>query len=254
MSKWRPSNHNIYVIPDIHGQLDSLTLILDRILPLKKKDPKDKIIFLGDYIDRGFKSPELLDLLIDLKEKYKDQVIFLRGNHEQMLLNALKPHHNSDKYLFWMRNGGENTLFSYLEKAKANIDNPYILPRNRIADYIPKNHLDFLNSLDYYYELDNFFFVHGGMDPTEHPSLQAGEVLMWDRSLYIYMASNPGYEAPWEKCIVTGHNSEFEDPLILNKFIMLDSSSCGRLNVLELNSRTGFYAKPGKKRLIKMAI
>ena len=91
MSKWRPSNLNcLYVIPDIHGAYSLLEKILKRILPLRKSDGgQDKIIFLGDYIDRHVDSHKVLDRIIELKEKYGDSVICLCGNHELMFLEGL---------------------------------------------------------------------------------------------------------------------------------------------------------------------
>ena len=79
MSKWRPSEQNcIYVIPDVHGAIDPLNKICDRILPLRKSDGgKDKLIFLGDYIDRHVDSHKVIDFCIELEKKYPHQVIFL---------------------------------------------------------------------------------------------------------------------------------------------------------------------------------
>ena len=73
MSKWRPSSENIYVIGDIHGKYSALKLILNRILPIRKQD---LLIFLGDYVDRGPDSYNVINELIKLKNKY-DNVICL---------------------------------------------------------------------------------------------------------------------------------------------------------------------------------
>ena len=88
-TKWRPNKDgdNIYTIGDIHGQLHQLKLILKSILPLRKNEGvQDRIIFLGDYVDRNKNSHLVLDLLIDLKKKYKSKLMFLKGNHEDMFM------------------------------------------------------------------------------------------------------------------------------------------------------------------------
>src|SRR5271157_3308563 len=85
MSKWRPSPACIFIIPDIHGHYSCLNLILKRILPLRIQD---QLIFLGDYIDRGPNSNKVINKLIELKKLFPEQVVFLRGNHEELLLQS----------------------------------------------------------------------------------------------------------------------------------------------------------------------
>ena len=254
MGKWRPSELNcLYVIPDIHGMYDQLNLILKRILPLRKSDGgKDLLVFLGDYIDRREDSHKVVDLLIDLKKKYSDQIIFLRGNHEQMLLDAIKPSVTSYDYLFWMKNGGENSLLGYLRRAKQEIDNPYTIERMRVRDYIPLKHIEFFESLRHYYEFEDYIFVHAGCDPTKLLYNQDKTALIFDRSLYSIVRDRLNkVPLPWEKVVVTGHNGGKEhDVLIRSKFMMLDMSYKSNLLVMELRSMTGFVAKKGKKRLV----
>jgi serine/threonine protein phosphatase 1 len=262
MSKWRPSEQCLYVIPDIHGQYYQLELILSRILPLRTINGiKDQIVFLGDYIDRGKYSPQVVDRIIDLKLEYPDQIITIRGNHELMIMNAIKPSKTSDDYILWMKNGGLETLSSYLDLSDQHMDNPYELLRSRIHDFIPKKHKDFFTGLDYYYETDDFIFVHGGCDPLLPLEEHSKQFMSWDRSLFQFVSNlveiskrdNIELQLNWEKCIITGHNgSKRQEPLICPKFMMLDCSGIGKLIVLEVNSMEGFYAKKGKKRLVKL--
>ena len=252
-TKWRPTPLNcLYVIPDIHGQLGQLKVILNAILPLRKSDGgKDKLIFLGDYIDRGPQTPELIDLLIELKAKYKDQIIFLTGNHEQMMLNALSPSPTSNKYLFWLNNGGAQTLSAYLDRANQHMDNVYELMRGRAKDFIPKEHIEFLKSLIPYYETDQFIFVHAGCDPTVPLSSQQLEELVWDNSIFDLVRQQKG-QALWQKTVVTGHSGQQSGlPYVSEKFLMLDCSYGKRLLVVELNSMEAFFAGRGKKTLVK---
>ncbi|NJO18697.1 MAG: hypothetical protein HC877_24115 [Thioploca sp.] len=99
-----------------------------------------------------------------------------------MLLDALKPSVDSNKYLLWMRTGGEFTLLGYLKRAGENCDNPYSIMRARLSSFIPKNHIEFLENLDWYYENGNDIFVHAGCDPMQSLLKQDKQVLIWDRS------------------------------------------------------------------------
>src|SRR5690606_32721862 len=109
-------------------------------------------------------------------------------------------------YKSWMRYGGVETLQGYLQRygkkaEKSNFQdpysdntgviynpeelmNPYSLARQRIKDFVPQEHKDFINSCDLYHETDDFIFVHGGCDPLKPMSEQSQEHLIWDRSLY----------------------------------------------------------------------
>jgi len=269
MSKWRPADKNcIYVIGDIHGKYSQLKLILNRILPLRKTDGgKDKLIFLGDYVDRHVDSHKVLDELIKLKKKYKDQVVFLKGNHELMMLEGLETSATSEKYLFWMRNGGEETLSGYINRNSFEdeldedyrldknryVKNPYLFPRFRAADMVPKEHIEFLKECQLYYELDNYVFAHAGWNPGLKGKDQDEKMLLWDNwdcallnTIKTYVRAN--IVLPWKETIVTGHY--WKGPVIYDKYLMLDVSGYGNLIIMELHSRQGFIAQPKKNRLV----
>lgn len=258
MSKFRPADSCIYVIPDIHGMYNQLELILRRILPLRKTGRHlDHLIFLGDYIDRRIESYKVIDLIIKTKEKSPDQVITLLGNHELMMLEAIKPDSDIFKYSLWMGNGGEDTLLGYLRRSNSDVENPYLINRNSIERFIPDNHIKFLESLVPYYETDDYIFVHGGCDPFISLDCQDPKILVWDRSVYNQSVNinRNNLSCPWNKVIITGHNGTMKGkPFICDKFMMLDGSCAEKVCVWELNSMTGFYALKGNKRLVKESI
>lgn len=265
MSKWRPSTPCIYVIPDIHGKIDLLEKICDRILPLRTTGGvKDKIIFLGDYIDRGPNSPQVLDFIINLKKKYNEQIITIKGNHEDILLNAcglnsliINPSTMDSSHLMWLKNGGVQTICSYLD-LKGLKTNPYFIKPHRIAQIIPESHISFLKNLQSYYETDNFIFMHGGCDPSIPLEYQSETTFIWDRSLCrsVINKIKNGETLKWKKTIVTGHNGAIMNgrPLINEKFMMLDLNDDSRLLVVELNSCDAFLAKSGASRLVKFSL
>ncbi|MDQ3534446.1 MAG: serine/threonine protein phosphatase [Bacteroidota bacterium] len=131
-----------YIITDIHGCLKTFMYLVRDIMAL---NPDDNLYLLGDYIDRGPDSKGILDLIIELKEK-GFKVFPLRGNHEQFVLNATK---GLQRHQFWLENGGHQTLASF--NAETVFD-------------IPQKYIDFIESLPYYFELENYFLVHAGFN------------------------------------------------------------------------------------------
>jgi len=263
MSKWRPSPRNcIYVIPDIHGAADLLQLILDRILPLRKSDGgKDQIVFLGDYVDRHKDSPRVLDMLIELEKKYPSQTAYLMGNHEYFILQALDclpgrvvtPQTKHHAMNMWLMNGGFDTVAAYMERAGLEVGWGG-LPAHRILDIIPKAHIEFLQRCRKYYEIDDYVFVHGGMDPYVAASGQDLEQLVWDRNLVkkVQNMIRNKQEPDWESIVITGHSVQPDKkPIIKEKYMMLDAGAPHQLLVVELRSMEAYMAHPGNNRLVK---
>ncbi|HWP43709.1 MAG TPA: metallophosphoesterase family protein, partial [Blastocatellia bacterium] len=157
-----------YVIGDIHGRLNLLDQLI-RDVPWEVK--RDKIVFLGDLIDRGSESPGVIDRVMSLAEENPD-IVVLRGNHEQMLLDCL-----DYRDIQWLipENGGLATLASY------GIDLDQLEDISDIK--IPAEHLDFLRSLPFYHEDEQAIYVHAGLIPEEHPSETDPDVLMWTRDI-----------------------------------------------------------------------
>src|ERR1700761_2197178 len=135
-----------YAIGDTHGCLSQLERLVERC----EKDAAServRFIFLGDYIDRGPDSRGVVNFLIDLQKYSPDEVICLRGNHEDMLLAALG---SEDAELQWRQNGAAATLKSY--KA-INVHS------------VPSQHIDWFRSLPLFYDDGRRYFVHAGVHP-----------------------------------------------------------------------------------------
>ena len=258
LSKLRPVDNCLYVIPDIHGMAKELELILNRILPLRKTGGQmDTLVFLGDYIDRGFDGHRVVDLVAEVKRDFPDQTFCLLGNHEMMLLETILPSSTAEQYSMWMHCGGEETVLGYLQRSGSEVENPYLVQRHTLGRIIPPEHIDFFKSLLPYYETKEYIFVHGGCDPFVPLDQQTAEVIAWDRSVYYRMTNmaENKWKCPWEKTVVTGHNGEQDGkPFIWDKFMMLDGSKAEKVYVIELNSRTGFSARKHKKRLVQESI
>jgi len=250
MSKWRPSSEkNTYVIGDIHGNYQCLKKLLDRILPLR---PKDELIFLGDYIDRGKKNYEVVEILSELDNQ--PNITCLSGNHEWLLMasvgimNILWMPGDPRPEPVWLSNGGIDTIVSYAIKKGLTIKEAMAIPLTRYKGIIPKKHVEFLQALYQFYETEKYIFVHAGCDPNLPLDEQGNDVLLWDRSLWNYMENNKKKEVSWEKKIVCGHN--YKGIFVHPKYLMIDMSGQDKVACVELESMTVCVASPGKERVV----
>ena len=149
----------LLAIGDIHGCFDALIALWGVVKPLAA----DTVVFLGDYVDRGPQSREVLDLLV--REAEKANRIFLRGNHEVMMLGAAE---NPFRAESWKQCGGLDTLLSY--DIRGGLDWP---------SKIPEAHWRFLEKTIRYYETEKHIFVHGCLDPELKLEGQSDDVLYW---------------------------------------------------------------------------
>jgi serine/threonine protein phosphatase 1 len=146
-------------IGDIHGCHTALTTLL-KSLELR---PDDKLVFLGDYIDRGPASRQVIDTMLELKKS--SSPVFLRGNHEVMMLESRK---DSLKGNIWRSNGGLEALESY----GAGFS-------KRWSSAIPKEHWNFVESTERFFETDTQIFVHACLDPDLDMVDQPDWLLYW---------------------------------------------------------------------------
>ncbi len=212
-----------FVISDIHGEVHKLKNLIDKL----SVSDKDTIVFLGDYIDRGVNSFEVIDYLIKLKDKYS--CIFLRGNHEVMFINYLV----GVEERMYLYNGGQETIDSYK-------NNGYDI--NRCIDYtmrtIPDLHGEFLITTKLYHETDDYIFVHAGIHPNKIMSQQYEDTLFWKRDFYYYYSSK--YKGP--KTVVYGHTpgqmiKEDEFAICIDTGACFSGMGYGHLTCLELPNR-----------------
>lgn len=171
----------IYAIGDVHGCAYELRNLLNQ-LPLT---PDSTVVFLGDYIDRGGHSRDVVDTILELRQQCN--VVCLKGNHEAMFLNFLD-NPGSERAGLFIVNGGSATLASYAD------DN---------GNYeFPEEHLRFFRELKMYYEDDHHFFVHAGVPDIPLEDLDEethGKKMLWIRSAFLKS------EYDWGKVIVHGH-------------------------------------------------
>ena len=167
----------LYAVGDIHGERERLEALLAS-LPLL---PEDRIVFVGDYVDRGPDSKGVVDLLLALSEQYA--CVFLTGNHESMFLDFLG--WRGDAYFAgdaFLANGGDRTLASY---GYFDLEDPQ--PGNLA---LPPEHEKFFRDLKLYHREGDYLFVHAGVGrmvlrerDLDYALRRAkSEDLLWDRS------------------------------------------------------------------------
>ena len=152
------------VIGDIHGGLKAVIQVLERA----NITTNDTLIFLGDYVDGWSQSPQTLDFLIDLSEK--QNCIFIKGNHDELLLDWLQNNHEYLNEEMWFKHGGKATVDAYLN----------------VSVEVKQQHIQFLKSLqNYYLDEQNRLFVHAGFTNMNGVKLEFfPKLLYWDRTLW----------------------------------------------------------------------
>ncbi len=169
----------IYFIGDIHGHLERLVSLVREIN--SELQENDTIVFLGDYIDRGIDSYEVIEFLIELSRYRK--AVFLKGNHEDMMLKYLK---GDDPNGIFLYNGGDMTIRSY----KKNVG----------AFKLPFHHRDFFSGLRLVHEGEDFIAVHAGLNPAKKSLADQDERdLLWIRDKFFRSSKR------WEKTVIFGH-------------------------------------------------
>ena len=230
-----PVGLRLYVIGDIHGRVDLLKNLMDKIHEdMEKAVAADKSIqimpvFLGDYIDRGLQSRQVLEYLLSIRHSSRyNGVIFLRGNHEQAVLDYLDDPEEGER---WLQYGGVETLISYGIGFDYNA--PYLLALEESARSLrhnmPETHKEFLGSLPLTYEAGDYFFAHAGVDVTKPFNEQDSRSLMFMREPFL------SYSGQLEKIVVHGHTISAE-PEILGHRIGIDTGAyaTGKLTCLVL--------------------
>lgn len=184
----------LLAVGDIHGCLDPLERLMDRVRPR----PADRVVFLGDYIDRGPDGRGVIEYLIAFSRRFPKSV-FLKGNHEEMFLNFLA----GKGQLLYLANGGGTTLESYREEQGVRV---------------PKAHLDFLETLLPAYQTERFIFVHAGLRPGRPLEEQEEQDLLWIREEFL----RSDYD--WGKTVVFGHTPQ-SAPLMAPNKLGLDTGA-----------------------------
>ena len=155
--------HRLFVVGDIHGHLATFRALLHRL----RLKPEDRVICLGDMIDRGPSSAELVGLL-----RSHPQIICIKGNHEQMAIQCVQPDGTFEAWQPWMQRGGKSTYASYIVQAEGDL---WQAKRAMLDDFM------WLDTLPTQIVLDHLRLVHAGYDPRMPLDMQGEKELLWIR-------------------------------------------------------------------------
>lgn len=215
-------------IGDIHGCSKAFDVLLNEI----KLTPRDKIITLGDYINKGPDSKGVIERLIKLSQT--GQLIPLKGNHEQMLLEA---YFHIEKAESWGYLYGQETLVSYGNGRQ----------RGTLQD-IPKSHWYFIaHTCVDWWETKKHLFVHANLHPNLPLHQQSSYDLFWKK----FEVPQPHYSG---KTMICGHTSQKDGlPLNLGHAICLDTWACGEGWLTGLDLESGRVWQANQKGQVKTA-
>jgi serine/threonine protein phosphatase 1 len=197
-----PPGQVVYAIGDIHGRVD----LLDRLVEVIWRDAetleinaasKPELILLGDYIDRGPSSKQVINYILALCETQKFKVVPLMGNHERTMLDFL-----ADPQIgpTWLEHGGGPTLNAYgVAPPRGKAEGEWSKAAAALSDNMPERHLAFFKGLHRYHEVGDYVFVHAGIRPGVPIDAQTDADLLWIRDEFLRSRAWLG------KMVVHGH-------------------------------------------------
>lgn len=242
-----------FAIGDVHGHYDELMALYKQLQEQYVFDPRlDQLILLGDLVDVGPKTKEVIQQCMAWEREYntleEKHFIFLYGNHEDMLVDALNPLHpiyENNPETWVVRNHGDATLKSYYPKLDKLSKKAFEKARQHPDKYLDDEHVRWLGRLPYFYIDENYVFVHAGLpnEPLEIIIDKAGKNdqqlnydMIWIRDPFVY--SN--YD--WEKRVIFAHTPTVEPIVKPNKVgINTMPRNEGKLTALLLQTMQFIY-------------
>jgi serine/threonine protein phosphatase 1 len=213
-----PEGTRVYAIGDIHGRLDLLKDLEYLIGEHAQKAPvaRQCIVYLGDYVDRGMQSKEVIDHLLD-GPPAGFEAVYLKGNHEEFLLHFLDDVRIGPS---WIANGGGATLYSYGAHSpeQGNEQDRLNNLRLQLRELVSERHLEFMRGLALFHVEGDYYFVHAGVRPDVALEQQRAEDMLWIRRQFLEDLRDYG------KIIVHGHTIA-DAPVIRPNRIGIDTGA-----------------------------
>ena len=208
-----PEGRLVVAIGDLHGRLD----LLEQLWPMIEATARVSaarqrtLVFLGDYVDRGLQSRQLIDRLLSGFPGY--EAVFLKGNHDETLLQFLDDPQLGE---VWRNFGGIETLHSYGVPHRSGRE--WAQTRAEFATQLPPDHLKFFQSLQLHYTCGDFLFVHAGLRPGLALDHQSEHDLLWIRDEFLNSTMSFG------RVVVHGHTPE-RKPVVRANRIGIDTGA-----------------------------
>ena len=225
-----PRGTRIYAVGDIHGRLDLLKRLEKQIFDdhaARGDSCVPWMVYLGDYIDRGFQSGQVIQHLVEGPPE-GFEAIHLIGNHDLWLREFLE---KAEFGPSWIKHGGDTTLLSYGVRVDVSLGDraSFEAAREILNEQMPDSHRTFLRDLDMGFSIGDYFFVHAGVVPDRPLEQQTMEDLIWIREPFL------GWPGGLPKVVVHGHTVD-EAPVERRHRIGIDTGACwtGRLTAVGL--------------------
>lgn len=228
-----PAGVRVYAVGDLHGCLDllqRLEVAINEDIAASGSHLDHFLVFLGDYVDRGWQSRDLVGHLANPPDDGVHRV-FLMGNHDVWLRDYLRGDAVGSG---WLRYGGDATLVSYgVQLAPGSDDDARLeATREHLVAAIPADHVAFLERLEVAFSFGDYFFCHAGIRPNVPLGAQSTEDLIWIREPFLDWRGDAG------KVVVHGHTIE-PHPAVRRNRIGIDTGaySTGNLTCLVLEGQ-----------------
>lgn len=231
-----PAGTRLYAIGDIHGRVDLLRTLRDLVHEdaYRRQAPRNVVVYLGDYVDRGEESRAVIETLLN-EPLPGFESHHLKGNHEEIMLRFLA---DTSVGPSWLGFGGRETLRSY------GIDPPHPYAsaaelqqaQRALVQRLPREHLDFLRRLELSHEEGDYFFVHAGVKPGIPLDEQRDTDLLWIRDEFLQS------DASFGRIVVHGHTIS-RDPDVRRNRIGIDTGAflSNRLTALVADGTEWFF-------------
>jgi serine/threonine protein phosphatase 1 len=211
----------VYAVGDIHGCYTQLHELLRRIaadVEARARGRIPNLIFCGDYVDRGPASARVIGALCWLKRHGPYKAHFLKGNHEQVMLDYIV---NPPVAAAWMQFGGMETLRSYGvdPSQRQAASGAHIKARDDLLERMPVSHLRFLEGLELMVGIGDYAFVHAGIRPGRPLAEQSEEDMLWIRDGFVDV------DAPHERIVVHGHTWKGDQPQLRARRVGIDTGA-----------------------------
>jgi serine/threonine protein phosphatase 1 len=211
-----PQGTRVYAVGDIHGRMDLLEKLLVQIKTHAGQEKRqNSLVFLGDYVDRGPQSKDVVDYLMRMQWPGWD-IVYLRGNHDQAVLDFLE---DASFYRAWREFGAAETLLSYgVTPPRFDAEGAFAKAHDDFLRKCPESHVEFLRSLPFFHIVGDYMFVHAGVRPGIALDRQSPEDMMWIREEFLFS------DLRLDKVIVHGH-SPSERPVLRANRIGVDTGA-----------------------------
>ncbi len=224
------------VLGDVHGRFKALKEVLKKS---KFNYQKDKLIILGDIVDGGPRTYEVVEELLKIKN-----IIYIIGNHDEFWMSHMRSGWAEE---IWLQQGGCNTLKSYGASAieAKHHGGDSIIDTSNLN--IPVTHQHFFNTGRYYHLENNMLFVHGGFRPRVGVEKETKFNLVWDRDLIKY-AQEGNVINPYDSVFV-GHTTTqtygLSEPIRYGNLFMMDTGAGwnGKLSIMDINTKKYWQSK-----------